>query len=216
MWVCLQKPLEAAAFVERYYPRPGVIACQISSLDKAFYVSRTRNLLVTDLDLPCPATEFRRAHPDALSFAVVLATHRVKLPNCDCCPHFPRNMKAEDFWQALAERVEDHRYTRLRIAVPIAESTGTPPETSGLSRREFVALRLLAEGCTITECAQKMQVCNTTVENHKYRIMKKLKIHRAHELVLLGARLGWIQHSTFSPTERSLAETPVANAPKSA
>jgi DNA-binding CsgD family transcriptional regulator len=216
MWVYLQKRLDSAAFIENYCPHPGVIASQISSLDEAFFVRRTRNLLVTDHELPCPATAFRRAHPDALSFAVELSSGRARHSSWKCCPRMPRSMSVEDFWAAITELAEPHRYAGQPFADRIAEEALTQPETRGISLREFQALRLLAEGYSISECAQRMNLAGSTVENHKYRIMKKLNIHRAHELVLLGARLGWIHQSTFSPTERPAAETLAENSPKSA
>lgn len=216
MWVWLQTPLDSTAFVHRYCPRPGVIACQISALDQAFFVSRARNLLVTDHPLTCPASEFRQVYPQALSCAVLLASDRASNSSCNCCPRLPRNLSVADFWAAITERAEPQGYASQRLADRITDEVPLLPETPGLSPRELVVLRCLAEGDTIAECAQKIKVSNTTVENHKYRIMKKLKIHRAQELVLLGSRLGWIHHSTFSQTDQAPPGTLAANLPPAA
>ena len=61
-----------------------------------------------------------------------------------------------------------------------------------LTSREQEVLRLLAEGFSSKEIADKLSISPKTVENHRANIMKKLDLHSIHELVRYAARLGLI------------------------
>jgi DNA-binding NarL/FixJ family response regulator len=53
-------------------------------------------------------------------------------------------------------------------------------------------MRLLAEGLSARQVAEKLVISPKTVENHRSRIMNKLGVHSIHELVRYAARLGLI------------------------
>jgi len=61
-----------------------------------------------------------------------------------------------------------------------------------LSPRELQVMRLLAQGATVRECAESLQVSESTIDNHKSRLMKKLKIHKTSELTVRAVREGLI------------------------
>ena len=61
-----------------------------------------------------------------------------------------------------------------------------------LTAREQEILRLLAEGLSSKEIAQKLFISPKTVENHRTNIMNKLDLHSSIELVRYAARLGLI------------------------
>lgn len=61
-----------------------------------------------------------------------------------------------------------------------------------LTAREMEVLLHLARGLTVKQCAQRMELAASTVENHKSRLMKKLGIHRAVELARLALREGLV------------------------
>ena len=61
-----------------------------------------------------------------------------------------------------------------------------------LTSREQEVLRLLAEGFSSKEIANKLSISPKTVENHRANIMNKLDLHSIHELVRYAARLGLI------------------------
>jgi DNA-binding NarL/FixJ family response regulator len=66
------------------------------------------------------------------------------------------------------------------------------PTVSKLTVREIEVLRLIALGNTVRECAEKLQLAPSTVDNHKARLMKKLGLHRTTELVRFAVREGVI------------------------
>ena len=61
-----------------------------------------------------------------------------------------------------------------------------------LTPREQEILRLLAEGLSSKEIAQKLLISPKTVENHRANIMNKLDLHSSIELVRYAAKLGLI------------------------
>jgi DNA-binding NarL/FixJ family response regulator len=61
-----------------------------------------------------------------------------------------------------------------------------------LTSREQQVLRLLAEGLSAKEIAEKLFISPKTVENHRTNIMNKLDIHSTMELVRYAAKLGLI------------------------
>lgn len=61
-----------------------------------------------------------------------------------------------------------------------------------LSLREQQVMRLLAEGLTSQEIADKLFVTRKTVENHRYAIMKKLDLKTPLAFMRYAARLGLV------------------------
>ena len=61
-----------------------------------------------------------------------------------------------------------------------------------LSSRELEVLLNLARGLSVRQCADRMQLSPSTIGNHKARLMKKLNLHKAVDLVLLAFREGLV------------------------
>ncbi len=61
-----------------------------------------------------------------------------------------------------------------------------------LSARERRVMQLLAEGRSVRQCAADLGIAQSTVDNHKSRLMKKLGIHKASELTRLAIREGLV------------------------
>ena len=74
----------------------------------------------------------------------------------------------------------------------IKEAKSPESAYATLTPREQEIMRMLAEGLSNREVADKLFISPRTVENHRASIMSKLGLHRAHELVRYAARLGLI------------------------
>lgn len=61
-----------------------------------------------------------------------------------------------------------------------------------LTARELQVLILLAEGRSVKSCAQHLELAESTIDNHKARLMKKLDVHKIVELSHLAIREGLI------------------------
>ena len=66
------------------------------------------------------------------------------------------------------------------------------PSVAALTNRELDVMRLLARGRSVRDCAKQLKLAESTIDNHKARLMKKLKIHKAAELTQLAIRDGLI------------------------
>jgi len=87
---------------------------------------------------------------------------------------------------AVADRIiPSPRGARLRI---LASS----PSVAALSKREQEVLELLATGFSVRECAEKLHLAASTVDNHKTSLMKKLEVHKSTQLVHLAIRDGLV------------------------
>jgi len=64
------------------------------------------------------------------------------------------------------------------------------PSVASLTARELEVMALLARGCSVRDCAKKLRLAESTIDNHKARLMKKLEIHKAAELTHLAIRDG--------------------------
>ncbi len=62
-----------------------------------------------------------------------------------------------------------------------------------LSNREVQVLRLIAEGLTNKEIAEKLFISAKTVDTHRTRMMKKLDAHNAPELIRISRRSGLLE-----------------------
>ena len=62
-----------------------------------------------------------------------------------------------------------------------------------LTRREKQVMRLLAQGKSVRDCAQQLHLAESTIDNHKSRLMSKLQVHKASHLTSLAIRDGLIR-----------------------
>ncbi len=63
---------------------------------------------------------------------------------------------------------------------------------ANLTRREQEIMRLMAEGLSNKDIAEKFCLSPKTIENHRTSIMKKLNLHSAHELIRYATKIGLI------------------------
>jgi DNA-binding NarL/FixJ family response regulator len=66
------------------------------------------------------------------------------------------------------------------------------PSVAALTTRELEVLKLLAGGRSVRDCAQQLNLSESTIDNHKTRLMKKLQIHKLTELTHMAIRDGLI------------------------
>jgi len=73
-----------------------------------------------------------------------------------------------------------------------------PPHAS-LSDREFQIFRLLASGVAVSDIAQQLNLSVKTVSTHKARLMQKLSITNAAELVRYALRHSLVDEADSTP-----------------
>ncbi|MFC1822847.1 response regulator [Thermodesulfobacteriota bacterium] len=75
---------------------------------------------------------------------------------------------------------------------PTKEARISDQPYGSLTPREQEVMRLLAEGLSTKQAAEKLFISPKTVENHRSNIFSKLDLHSVHELTRYAARLGLI------------------------
>mgnify|MGYP001553824621 CR=1 FL=1 len=72
----------------------------------------------------------------------------------------------------------------------VGTSTADAKPIARLSPRETQVLTMLAAGLSVQQCADRLALSPSTVDNHKTRMMKKLDIHKTPDLVRLARSEG--------------------------
>jgi DNA-binding NarL/FixJ family response regulator len=85
-----------------------------------------------------------------------------------------------------------HQVVKALLKFPGKEAKITDADYGSLTPREQEIMRLLAEGLSAKEIAEKLFISPKTVENHRTNIMNKLGLHSTMELVRYAAKLGLI------------------------
>jgi DNA-binding NarL/FixJ family response regulator len=85
-----------------------------------------------------------------------------------------------------------HAVVENLMKFPLKEAKITDADYATLTPREQEVMRLLAEGLSSKEVAEKLFISPKTVENHRANIMKKLDLHSTIELIRYAAKLGLI------------------------
>jgi len=85
-----------------------------------------------------------------------------------------------------------HKVVKKLMEFPEKEAKITDARYETLTPREQQVMRLLAEGISTKEIAERLFISPKTVENHRTNIMSKLELHGTMELIRYAARLGLI------------------------
>lgn len=109
---------------------------------------------------------------DAVESDLIQAIRAVHVGKAYFSPEISR-LLVEDFVLGMRQQGKEDRYELL-------------------TTREREVLQLLAEGKTVKEVAQTLDLSAYTVETHKGNLMQKLGLHNVAELILYAVRKGII------------------------
>jgi len=84
------------------------------------------------------------------------------------------------------------RYLSHDVAVSLALAPSSNSTTPPLSAREFEILKLLAQGCSLSEIARQLCRNQKTVANHQSAIKQKLGAENTAQLVRIAMQLGLV------------------------
>ena len=99
---------------------------------------------------------------------------------------------ASELFEAIRRAVDGESYiTPLPSTKPAeASQTVSAPTVNKLTPRQGEVLKLLAEGNSMKQAAQRLHVTPRTVAFHKYRIMEEHGLKSSAELVQFAIKLG--------------------------
>lgn len=81
------------------------------------------------------------------------------------------------------------------ISKAVLAALETRPEGNELTARERQVLHLVAEGCSNADIAERLSISAKTVDNHRTRLMSKLRVHSVAELLAYALREGLLENS---------------------
>jgi DNA-binding NarL/FixJ family response regulator len=92
--------------------------------------------------------------------------------------------------QAIREALRGRTYITPLITQDLLSSLSEPHTRRELTTRQREILQLLAEGRSMKEVGNILNVAPRTVAFHKYRMMEQLHLKTSAELVQFAVRLG--------------------------
>ncbi len=107
----------------------------------------------------------------------------------------PKRSAPEEMIKAIAQVAQGKMSIDPEIAQELAmqKLTGSDNVLDVLSQREFEVFRLLAEGKSVNEIAEVLNLSPKTVGTHHTNIKQKLNVSNSAELALLAIRSGVLE-----------------------
>ena len=98
----------------------------------------------------------------------------------------------DDAFTDLVAAIEAAAKGRQFVSRTVAEALNAAPEQADISEREQHVLRCIADGMTNKRTAVELSISVKTVETYRARLMKKLDVHSAAELIRVATLQGWL------------------------
>ena len=92
----------------------------------------------------------------------------------------------KDLFEAIYEVQQGKKYFKNKISDLLINDISVPTEDRLLTDRELTIVRMVADGKITKEIADKLSISVRTVETHRSKIMKKLKVSNASEMIRLA------------------------------
>jgi DNA-binding NarL/FixJ family response regulator len=100
-----------------------------------------------------------------------------------------KNSTKDEMYKAINEVMEGKTYICAEIKNRITQNILLEDDESGrlnsLTDREIDIIKLLKEGCTTEEIAEKLFLSPRTVDTHRAKILKKLQLKNSLSLIKL-------------------------------
>ena len=108
-----------------------------------------------------------------------------------------KNASAEDLFAAIDSVRSGESYLSPAVTQQVVDAIARPGDRpssaiSALTDREREVLKLIADGLSSKEIAQKLGVSLKTIESHRANLMDKLDIHKVSGLVRFAIRAGLV------------------------
>jgi len=159
------------------------------------------NIVILDIAMPLlngldAAQQVKRKMPDVKVVFVTMNNDEDLIAEAfrrGASGYLPKTATATELLQAIREVLNGRSYLSpasaegtIRSLLTREKDGGKAPET--LTDRQRQVLQLLAEGKSMKEAAALLNTTDRTVAFHKYRIMRKLRLHNSAELVQYAMR----------------------------
>jgi DNA-binding NarL/FixJ family response regulator len=96
---------------------------------------------------------------------------------------------ADELMLALRTALNGGKYVGTRIESEPVDGTATDGDV--LTERQKQVLRLIAQGCSAKEIANRLSISVRTAEFHRAAIMERLKLHSTAMMTRYAVERGW-------------------------
>ena len=163
------------------------------------------DLLITDLSMPdmdgiTLIKAVRKRKPDVKCIVLSMHTNNEYVAaalQAGACGYLNKNASAEELLQALQAARDGEHYLHPSIAGSVVDmlrgSSLLANPLDVLSARQREVLKLLAEGGSTREIAEKLHVSAKTVETHRAQLMERLDVRTIPDLVRFAIRNGLVE-----------------------
>ena len=163
------------------------------------------DLIITDLSMPdmdgiALIKAAKKRKPEVKCIVLSMHTNNEYVAaalQAGACGYLNKNASAEELLQALEAARDGEHYLHPSIAGSVvdmlrgSEALSNPLDV--LSERQREVLKLLAEGSTTRQIAEKLSVSAKTVETHRAQLMERLDVRTIPDLVRFAIRHGLVE-----------------------
>jgi len=89
----------------------------------------------------------------------------------------------KELFEAIYDVYQGKKYFKNKISDLLINDISAPTQDKILSDRELTIVRMVADGKITKEIADKLSISVRTVETHRSKIMKKLNVSNASEMI---------------------------------
>ena len=193
-------PVIRFAIVAKLEQEPGVtVVAETGDLPATFAAVEAHrpDVLLLDLHLPEPVLpalpSIREAAPDTAILVLTGDTDPVRAREAlrtGAAGFELKDRPLDELVNAIRAVAAGGRHIPAELAVRLIGVPETPEPPDGLTRREIDVLKLLADGHTNREIAERLYLSVRTVESHRARIQLKLNRSNRAELVAYAEQHG--------------------------
>ncbi len=159
------------------------------------------DVILLDINMPvldgCKALQRILAYKPGQKVVMLSSISKVALPKNlmenGACGFLNKESSLSEVMTAIRQVVSGKNFISSNIAVEFANSILTDNAFDTLSKREMQTTLALANGQSISEIAQQMNVSSKTVSTYKKRIWEKLAVHSEREFFDLCLENGLIE-----------------------
>lgn len=112
-----------------------------------------------------------------------------------------KDTQAEALCQAIKAAAAGQVQLTPRAAARLMQVVSTPESPEALTERETDVLRLLAQGQSNKQIAQRLHITEKTVKTHVSNILSKLGVQSRTQATLYAVRIGLVSPNPAAPTE---------------
>lgn len=166
------------------------------------------DLLLLDIKMPrkdgiLVTREIRRLDPQARILIITSFSEEdqvIPAIKAGALGYLLKDMASQELLQAIREVRDGKAYLHPAIARKVLSEVSRPAEKQRaedlLSEREITVLRLLAEGLTNQEIANRLVISDRTVRNHVGSILSKLDLDNRTQAALFAIKRGFVEEDS--------------------